>query len=417
MRILVLSNLYPPYTIGGYEQACRDTVEGLRERGHHVEVLTSTYGVQHPAVAQGVHRVLEINSFWGGRKIHSESLPLLWRWNWTSTRHLRNLLKILRPDLVYVWNLSGLSHSLLTLVQRTRVPMVMNIQDNWIILVLPRDPWLEAWAYQSRSGLRRGAKEALRKVVNPLIPTDRPSLEHANAHFVSKAISDIYTQNGGRFACERVIYNGLDLAHFSAVERDWSDGTRKLLYLSQLVPWKGAHTAIEALALLVRRFGREVATLTLVGTGHDEGYLVRLRHMVVDYGLEDLVSFRGPVLRDETTAVYAEHDIFLFPSSWIEGFSLALLEALACGLPTVGTATGGSAEILQDGVNALVVPPDDPDALADRVGRLIGDPARARRMGDAAARMVRRRFDQRQIISQVEAYLEEVRRAGATVKR
>jgi hypothetical protein len=59
MRILVLTNFYPPHYVGGYELGCRDVVEGLRARGHQVAVLTSTYKVYKPRGGQGVYRWLE----------------------------------------------------------------------------------------------------------------------------------------------------------------------------------------------------------------------------------------------------------------------------------------------------------------------------------------------------------------------
>ena len=68
--------------------------------------------------------------------------------------------------------------------------------------------------------------------------------------------------------------------------------------------------------------------------------------------------------------VYADHDVFVFPSIWEEPFSIGLLEAMACGQAVVGTTTGGSAEILVDGVNSLVFPPGDPRRLARQVKRL-----------------------------------------------
>src|SRR3546814_10900553 len=70
-------------------------------------------------------------------------------------------------------------------------------------------------------------------------------------------------------------------------------------------------------------------------------------------------------------------------SSISEGYSIALLEACACALPIAATRVGGNAEIVADDVNCLVVPPSDPEALADAIGQLLGDPGRASTMGRA----------------------------------
>ncbi|MFQ5772284.1 MAG: hypothetical protein ACE5HX_17245, partial [bacterium] len=69
MRILVISNLYPPYFVGGYELGCRDVVDGLKARGHHVKVLTSTYGVNKPEHDSEVYRWLQSDLGWNTRSL------------------------------------------------------------------------------------------------------------------------------------------------------------------------------------------------------------------------------------------------------------------------------------------------------------------------------------------------------------
>jgi len=405
VRILVLSNLYPPYTIGGYEQACRDTVEDLRDRGHHVEVLTSAYGLQRPTSADGIHRLLRLDPFWLPERVR-DGLPALFAHNVSGYKTLKRLLRSVRPDVVYVWNMAGLTISLLTGAQRAALPIVLNIQDKWL-LDMRRDPWFAAWTYQSRSTARAALKAMLRVLVDPLVPTRLPALRSESAQYVSAAFAALHTWHGWSFARERVIYNGIDTQVFAATRRELIMRPYKLLFVGQLAPGKGAHTAIEAVAILVRQLGRDAVTLTIVGGGHDTVYQQRVHWLAHASALEDIVRFVGPVARPDTAALYADHDVLLFPSSWIEGFSLVLLEALASALPVVGTTTGGSAEILEDGRTGLVVPPDDVMALARQVARLIDDPRLAQRLGETGAAVVRQRFDRRHVIDEVEGYLSE----------
>lgn len=407
MRVLVVSNLYPPYSIGGYEQACHDTVEGLRERGHHVEVLTSTYGLSRASATQGVHRLVPLHAHWAGGGERLGSLRELWRWNVGNMRSLATLFHIVRPEIVYVWNMQGLPASLLTATQRTGTPIVFNLQDTWLLDLPRRDHWLATWDYRSRSYMRTAIKGVLRLAIEPVIPTHFPALDGESVQYISHAFASLYADEGWHFARERVIYNGLDLDRFAATPRVWIGETRKLLFMGRLAVEKGVHVAIEALALLVQQYGRDVATLTVVGTSNDIDYQERLRQMVRAHGLDGLVDFRGCVPHAETAAVYAAHDILLFPSSWIEGFSLVLLEALACGLPVVGTTTGGSAEILRDAETALTVPPENAQALSSAVARLIDTPSLAWQLGVMGAHVVREQFDQRHILAQVEHFLCE----------
>lgn len=409
MRILVISNLYPPHAVGGYEEACRDTVEGLRSRGHRVEVLTSAYGVARPRSEQGIHRLLQLDTaFLNEQPFHSRSLVSLWQWNRRSAAALHRLLRRLRPDVVYVWNVLGLPMGLPTMAQRGGFPIVWMLQDIWMVDNMRRDPWVVAWNYRSRSATRRMAKASLRRCVDHFLPTRLPNFERTSAHYASTALATYYRQQGRRFRRERVIPNGIDRDTYSPIAREWEAGPRKLLFMGRLEAGKGAHTAIEALALLLHQRGPLTATLTLVGASYDRPYRKMLYDLIHDHGLDAAVTIHAAVPRAATAAIYAEHDILLFPSRWIEGFGLVVLEALARGLPVVGTALGGTADMVRDDVTGLVAPPEDAGALAMRVGDLLADPALARRLSEAGVEMVCRQFDRRHVNAQVEDYLHGV---------
>jgi glycosyltransferase involved in cell wall biosynthesis len=117
--------------------------------------------------------------------------------------------------------------------------------------------------------------------------------------------------------------------------------------------------------------------LTLVGTGDAEDTLHRL---ATDLGVADAVTFTGFVPRGDMPAVYRQADIFVLPSQ-NEGMSIALLEAMASGLPVVVTDTGGTAELVEDGVNGLIFEWGDVDTLATHLRRLATHRSFARRMG------------------------------------
>lgn len=416
MRILVISNLYPPYSIGGYEQACHDMVEGLRERGHHVEVLTSTYGVEKPIVANGIHRLVRLDPFWDATAFRTDDLRGLWRWNWRGNRYVGALVKAMRPDVAYVWSMLGMPMSLLTTLQTADLPLLLNVQDNWLYDHLRYDRWLRHWSDEQRPRAPRPVRVAARAIADRFAPTRFPRLDEVNAQYVSAAFAAVYAEKGWHFGRERVIYNGIDVDCFSPTARRPGSRPVRLLFMGRLDRVKGAHVAIGALALLARQRGRDVATLTIVGDSKDEAYQQELHHMVHNRGLDDLVDFRGAVSRLGTAEVYAEHDVLLFPSSWLEGFSLVLLEALARGMPVVGTITGGSAEVLQDGVTGLTIPPEDATTTAQQISRLIDDHELSLRLRAAGSAMVRHRFDQRRIVEQVEEYLSQIVQGIPTTK-
>jgi glycosyltransferase involved in cell wall biosynthesis len=93
----------------------------------------------------------------------------------------------------------------------------------------------------------------------------------------------------------------------------------------------------------------------------------------------------------DVAAVLRRADLLVHPARW-EGFGLALLEAMLCSLPVVATRVSSIPEIVADGETGLLVPPDDPDALGDALGRLLADESLRRRLGEAGRARARAEF-------------------------
>jgi glycosyltransferase involved in cell wall biosynthesis len=182
-----------------------------------------------------------------------------------------------------------------------------------------------------------------------------------------------------------VIHWGIDIGKFRF--SDEKADRPKLLYVGQLTSQKGIRTAVEALKLIIQQPGLESTTLTIV-RGPDYGDQVH--RLVASLGLELNIRFTGLVSRDRLPAIYREHQILLFPSVWDEPFSLTLLEAMSSGLAVVGTNTGGSSEILEDTINALVFPKQDAEECAVQVIRLL----QARELRETIGRNARNTVEQ-----------------------
>lgn len=172
------------------------------------------------------------------------------------------------------------------------------------------------------------------------------------------------------------IPNGIDATPFQ--ERPDRAGFRRELGIpedalllgmgSRLVEGKGITWLIRALAALHREFPR--TELLLAGDGdHEE----TLREEAREAGLADAVHFVGP--RTDMPRILGILDVYTFPSL-SEGLPMAILEAMAAGCPVVATAVGGVPGLIQDGVNGILVPPADADALASAIGALLRDPLR-----------------------------------------
>jgi glycosyltransferase involved in cell wall biosynthesis len=180
----------------------------------------------------------------------------------------------------------------------------------------------------------------------------------------------------GASAPLKLIPNGVDREHFSphggSADRD--RGAPLLVCVGRLSHQKGQDVAIRALALLDDLTPR----LRLVGAESGGGERAGLEELAASLGVVDRIELRGAV--HDTAPEYRAADVVVAPSRW-DGLSLALLEAMACGATIVASDVNGSESLGDAGV---IVPPDDPEALADGIDRLLEDDSRRRRLGGSA---------------------------------
>jgi len=148
---------------------------------------------------------------------------------------------------------------------------------------------------------------------------------------------------------------------------------------------KGVDVLLKSLPLILRH--HKVA-LNIIGTG---SRLPQYQALAGQLGIREHVRFLGFVEHQEMPRQYQQADLFVLPSRR-ESFGLVLAEAMACGLPVVATTAGAVPEVVEDGVTGVLVPPDDPEALASAIASLLSDRPRLQAMGRAGAQRVRQRF-------------------------
>jgi len=184
-----------------------------------------------------------------------------------------------------------------------------------------------------------------------------------------------------------VVANAPDAAYF-AVER-LPVSSPVIVTVGRLSPVKGIDTLLRAVAEL--RAQRPDVTLEVLGgeqPGYDDhaGLLLELR---ASLGLDDAVTFAGHV--DDTRPALARAAVYAQPARW-EGVPLAVLEAMAAGVPVVATDVGGVRDVITPDVTGLLVAPDDPTSLARALARVLEGPELAARLGAAGREQARRRL-------------------------
>ena len=395
----MLSNLYPPEVEGGAEILAGEIASGLIRRGHDVTVLTAVPRatldpqphVERRLGLAGAARVDRSRPLWRQldlpyryyRRFHQPANALI----------LRQVVAETRPDALYVWEITGLgATSLLRALPTLGLPVVFHLGS--YSLLYARSPETD------QSQLR--ARWLKRRLIGRV-----PPLAWTSLIAVSAAVKGAYARAGFDPARIEVIHNGIAPHFFAAPtslsERPDDDAPRRalrLLSVGRLCAEKGVLTALQALALLqVGDF-----QLDIVGDG-DAAYLRELREFVRDKHLAERVTFHGRLAQDRLIALYDGSDLLLNTALWEEPFGLTTVEAMARGLPVIGSGVGATVEIIAPGVNGVLTPPGDERALAAAIQRLAADPSLRARLG-AAARRTAERFTIEENVRRVARHLQ-----------
>jgi glycosyltransferase involved in cell wall biosynthesis len=186
-------------------------------------------------------------------------------------------------------------------------------------------------------------------------------------------------------------------------------GRLRALGVGRLVEKKGFDVLVEACGILRRR---EVPFEAVIVGEHGE-HEAEIRRRIDALGLGDSVRLAGPMEQTRLLEEYRSAGVFCLPCRVLEngdrdGIPNVLMEAMACGLPVVTTPVSGIPEIIRDGVNGRLVPPDDPAALADALLRIDADRQFAQGLSAQARATVRERFDGERFAAELAALFREV---------
>ena len=394
MRILILSNLYPPNVVGGYERLCFEVTAGLAALGHEMVVLTTRYGGQvadYPG-----QRVLREWDLLTGPDIYTPypgSAEERAATNQSNLATLHRVLAEVQPDVVFAWNLFFLDASLLQSLEQGDVRTVVMLTDNWLLVM--RNP---IFVRDFFAEVVHGAKP----FVPPPPPTPWQRLRRRlagpgrglEAIFGATFMQDFYALGGSRFTRSAVIHNGVRQTGYDRPQLDRTclvqPGTLHLLFAGRLVDLKGAHTAVAAMGLLdPAALGVARIQLTLLGDAQDAAYKTQIDAAVEQSGQGANIVLRPVVPEHELPALFDSHDIYLFPSLY-EPFSLTLIHALALGIPTIASRVGGNPEIVTDGQSGLLFDKDDAAGLAAAIRRLALDGPLRAQLAEAGRRAASR---------------------------
>jgi glycogen synthase len=343
LEILVISNLYPPQVVGGYERSIADFATTLSHRGHGVTVLAGDIKeleTNCDLAAKGVvlHRSLLLKGKWSQGKV-LERFPLENHAyiNCKNSYTLIQTINELKPDICLVGNIDLLGLEVLQTIMAAGVPVV-----HYVMNAIPGFP------------------------ANLSPPT---SLYRCIT--CSDWVRQTMKEQGYQFDGSTVLYPGAVVSEFYQEMLPSHDYLR-IAYASLVMPYKGADVLIEALSLLDAadiKFEATIAGGTLL-----PDFVNSLKGFVKSEGMQDRVCFPGVLSRSELKELYKLSNVLVFPSRFQEPFGISQIEAMAAGLTLVTSGTGGACEIVENGQDGLIFETEDPFNLADTLVSLVNAP-------------------------------------------
>lgn len=336
MKILVLSNYYPPYYIGGYELACFDTVKYLESAGHDVCILTGEYKKTSKSYEK-IYRKLKYINYDDPSYLNKNQIE---EFNYEITKEV---IEKYKPDLVYIWSLRLISLSPLWAVEKTKIKKVFEIGDFWMKGFLSNS---------FLSKLKRKAKQvlpffkAVNVEINPVIIVSNWMINEMKTKYSSKDIFQI--PNGTKITKQK---NKKD------------EHLMKYMFCGRLDYSKGLDISIKALSSL-KDMNINDFEFHIYGNG-DPDYIYKCKKMIKVLNLEDEVFFHGQT--DSLESAYKENHILLMPTRMREPFGLVLIEAMNYGVVPIATNDYGPAEIIENNKDGLLFIPNSISDLTHKI--------------------------------------------------
>jgi glycosyltransferase involved in cell wall biosynthesis len=377
VRVLVVSGIWPP-DVGGPASHAPDVAEFLRGRGHDVEVVTTADAPPperpYPVRAVPRHHRVGVRHYRGAALVHHRAREV---------------------DVVYTTGMFG------------RSALGASIARTPYVVKLTADP---AFERSRRRGLVEGNVDEFQRgrsgVAVSLLRFARDvELRHAAHVFTPSAyLRRLAIAWGVSRERVSVLPNPApavpELASRGELRRTLGLNGATLAFAGRLTAQKSLGRALEAVA------AADGVSLVIAGEGPDRG---PLESRAAELGLGARVSFLGALPRERVVELFRAADATILSSSW-ENFPHTVVEALAVGTPVLAMEAGGVAEIVQDGVNGLLVAAGDTDALAEAVRRYFEDDELRERLRAAAAPSVAEYAPER-VFGELEATLLRVARA------
>ena len=375
MRILTLSNYYPPHFIGGYEIACKETMDFLKEKGHEVVILTSDYHITHDSKEDNVLRDLHLINYSKTSRIQKTIDE------YKNYKILLNIIEEIKPDLVYFWSLRGIGLHIIKAVEEKNIPKVFEIGDFWM------------YGYMQK-------ESKFKQTVTSFFPF----LNHKNikispaicvSQWVAKEMKELYNSEKTYF------YPNATSIPKKEIFKD--NKNVKFIFAGRIDDEKGLHLAIEALNKFALKHPHKAFSFDIFGDG-EKTYIDKCK--IISTPIASKIHFRGRVQSREE--IYQDASILLMPTKMREPFGLVVIEAMAYKCAVIATNAYGPSEIIDHGENSLLFDISDPDDLLVQIEKLYLNTKYLHELQENAYKHVLQNYSISKVKSEVEILLKSI---------
>lgn len=388
MRVLHVNKFL--YRRGGAEGYMLDVAELQRDAGDEV----AFFGMRHPdnepqRYEAWLPDLIELEPAPHG--LHKAPAAARMIWSTSSRRGMSRVLRDFQPDIVHFHNIyHQLSPSILAGVARAGVPCVMTLHD--YKLACPSYQLLDHGSLCEACVTGGPWQAARRRCKDGSLAASSLLALETWLHRVSRAYSpvDVFI-SPSRFLADVMVRAGVFpermrvINHFVELTppATSSDG-RRLVFAGRLSAEKGVDVLIEAMSMAGTQ-----ARLDIAGDGPERA---RLEALASRHAMGSRITFHGRLAKPELTRLMNRSTASVVPSRWHENQPMTVLESFAAGVPVIATSLGGLPELVRDGVDGWIIPPEDPVALARAIDCALSDPLGTARRGLSARERVAHDF-------------------------
>lgn len=393
MKILILSDNFPPSAPGGAERSTFDLASAFRKKGHEIFIITACQDKKFSGESEfeGL-KVFRIYSDYRSRWRAYLSL-----YNPRTVGQVKAIMEKVKPDVVSAQNIHyHLSYFCLKLARQyskavfftARDMMTFNYGKLAVEQYLSQGSYKTNWLYHLKQ-----AKKRYNPFRNVVI---RHYLKHAHKIFaISASLKNALNQNGIQNV--EVIHNGINVENWQADPKAVQEFKEKynlqnkkvILFGGRLSDeLKGGEKIIRAMKEIVKKVPRAV----LLVAGKKDKSTEELLKIAQNMSVGNNIIFTDWIEGEQLKAAYFCSDVVAVPALYVTTFNRFNMEAMACRKPVVGTCFGGAAEVVKDGGTGYVINPLDEKLMAEKIIDLLKNPKLALQFGEAGYRRVMESF-------------------------